>query len=1257
MSENEKMIYLNTPITTKENDIIGLSVCADKLSDAIDAGAQMIAITSPFGAGKTSVIDLLQERRANNKNEHILKIPMWSQLHQLENQTNELHKNFLYQISSLINHKRGTYISRRLSNNYGLLTLHANKQRSWLFFTIALLFGCASWCVNHFSENIESLLPFLKDKSEYLTITLAIIAIYIGIVVLTRAEIIFSSQKSEKERTIEEDEIIDLYRAEILKHSTYFGNWIRRITKNCKYRPLREHTYIIVVEDLDRTNDGKSVIEFLTELRKYYLPINYSKSKTARFKNKVVFIVNIKSESVLVSEIESRQKAIKKEIERNKPTESINEDIAEESILTDEENTILNDYTSEIYINEHLFAKIFDYVLDLQTINIIDYETVLEGLLNVKKDTINKLGLQTMGKLIEIPGMLWIVRGQTLDIREIKNRLNKAFLIFETLHNRFPTEKKQISFEKCAMVAYLTTAFEHEFYLTGDVAFQKLIEQDIKHKLDAKSCKEILNTKSDEYVKAVLELIESKLIDDSYRMYFYNYPKDSKIYSYSETIVQKAILYGEDSEELDGAIDKVLGSSSSIIVDSFEKMKQLKLRLPVILYQHEKLYLQALEHAENEIILWLDNFDISASAIDKNISEILRTLKYDASRNVYNSTHAKCFCNSFEKVFSEDGLLKLRACLCEQFPKEIIWYKSLFMGVHNIIRSSEMKFLSLADCISLINVNNDKFGFNEVEYIVNRFCEADITSDTDVDKVQSFLLSVKPKIDLTEITKLYLTFMKKIKAIIPEFEATVVELLNLEPDNEEEDEYSISLDEQESIFVEYQELINQVDCENLTRQTLSNVSEIQKFDGYERYSDDVASALYDNNFYVDYLLISLLKNNQIDLNDTNIYSTIKEYADWFYSESKVFRKLRIYIIENATDIISDFGFLFSDEVSVVSEREFDLIKNRTDIDENNILKLIPVQLVTETEATFISKYFCRKNQNNNIAFEFLKYVAKMDADIAKYCFESLEYVYAIQYYRFAAYKKTIIKNLFTKVLALDTCKGKLQFMEITKCLDSNFENAIAKELVNDKDLQNYYVKIVNNNAKSTTSITTTTLKNLYSFSTYHAMNDFVTERYYRDKKYIYYVVSKANYHKRFNMDSGDRFDVLWPVYVEIFSENNFTNTCSYMSKNYDFLRLIMKRKEYEGLSEDVRMNLAKVYQDSDSILNVLEYGTNFAIEYFSSIEGFVDYNAANTFVNIVEKNTQILASDEVYENVYEKLVNAPLKSRYTKLRKKNGYKK
>ena len=1234
MPDNEKMIYLNTPITTKENDIIGLSVCADKLSDAIDAEAQMIAITSPFGSGKTSIIDLLQEKRKDNKKEHILKIPMWSQLHQLENHTNELHKNFLYQISSLINHRRGTYISRRLSHNYGLFALHANKLLPWLFFTIALLLGCVAWCVNCFSESIETLLPILKDKSEYLTIALAILAIYIVIVVLTKAEIIFSSQKSENARTIEEDEIIDLYRTEILKHATRPGEWIRQKTIKWKHRPFREHKYIIVVEDLDRTNDGKSVIEFLTELRKYYLPINYSKNKKTRFKNKVVFIVNIKSESVLLSEIESKLTK-KQEIPKS---DSKPEHIFEE------------------YTREYVFAKIFDYVLNLQTINIMDYEVVLEGLLKSKKDILIKLGLKTSGKLIEIPGMLWIVRGRTIDIREIKNRLNKAFLIFETLQNRFPLEKEQISFEKCAIVAYLTTAFEYEFHLTDDIAFHKLIELNIKNELNAETCKMVLNSKNDEYVKAVLELTKSQLIDDSYRMYFYNYPKDSKIYSYSETIVQKAILYGEDSEGLDNAIDIVIECKSFVIVDSFEKMNQLKLRLPPVVYAHEKLYIQALSHAENEIILWLDNFDKSASAIDKNISEILRILAYDSPRNIYSDTQAKRFCDSWEKVFSEDGLLKLRAFLCKQFPHEINWYKDLFFGVHNIISDSEMQFLSIDDCINLINTDNDKFGINEVDYIINRFCESDEISDTVIEKVKVFLISVKQKIDLSELSKIYLRFMKKINYIVPKLEETVIEILDIDADNTEEDEYYISAKEQENIFIEYQELINQIDYKCLSEQTLKNISNIEKFDGYERYSDDVASFLYTKEFYVDYILINLLKDNFVDLKDTNIYSAIKEHIDWFSSENKIFRKLRSYIINNATDIINDFKFMFSYGLSVVSEKEFDLITLRKDINEENILELIPVQSVTEKEAKFISDYFCKKNQNNNVAFKFLQYVAKMDPDIAKQCFESLEYVYAIQYYRFAAYKKTTIKSLFTNILSLDTCKGKLRFMEITKCLDSGFESSISEDLSNDKDLQNYYVEIINNIARTSTSITTTTLKNLYSFNTYYAMNDIVTARYYRDKKFVHYVVSKANYHKQFKMDYGEKFEILWPVYVDIFSKNHFTNTCTYMAKNHDFLRLVIKRKAYEGLSEDVRLKLAKVYQDSNSIKNVIEYGTTFAINYFSAITGFVDTDAARTFIEIVEKHSPILASDKVYDNTYEKLLNGPLKARYTISRKRNGFK-
>ena len=102
---DDKIIFLNNSINQKSEDAIGYDAYVDKLNTAINSGAKMIAITSPFGSGKTTIIDLLSEKRAVNKNEKILKIPMWSQLNCLtadDNNSIELHKNFLYQISSAI---------------------------------------------------------------------------------------------------------------------------------------------------------------------------------------------------------------------------------------------------------------------------------------------------------------------------------------------------------------------------------------------------------------------------------------------------------------------------------------------------------------------------------------------------------------------------------------------------------------------------------------------------------------------------------------------------------------------------------------------------------------------------------------------------------------------------------------------------------------------------------------------------------------------------------------------------------------------------------------------------------------------------------------------------------------------------------------------------------------------------------------------------------------------------------------------------
>lgn len=62
--ENDlNLIFLNTPISDKCQDVIGMGKYIEKLNSAIDAGAQMIAVTSPFGSGKSSISELLEQKR------------------------------------------------------------------------------------------------------------------------------------------------------------------------------------------------------------------------------------------------------------------------------------------------------------------------------------------------------------------------------------------------------------------------------------------------------------------------------------------------------------------------------------------------------------------------------------------------------------------------------------------------------------------------------------------------------------------------------------------------------------------------------------------------------------------------------------------------------------------------------------------------------------------------------------------------------------------------------------------------------------------------------------------------------------------------------------------------------------------------------------------------------------------------------------------------------------------------------------------
>lgn len=149
ISANKSLVFMNTPITTTSEDVIGFSTYVEKLDAAISNGGQMVALTSPFGAGKTSIVELLQEKYRENSHKRVIKISMWSNLfptggngkagseegqktHIHSGDTTELHKGLVYQLISQISWRKGNYVSRRLSQNFGLLKVQTDKLPYWI---------------------------------------------------------------------------------------------------------------------------------------------------------------------------------------------------------------------------------------------------------------------------------------------------------------------------------------------------------------------------------------------------------------------------------------------------------------------------------------------------------------------------------------------------------------------------------------------------------------------------------------------------------------------------------------------------------------------------------------------------------------------------------------------------------------------------------------------------------------------------------------------------------------------------------------------------------------------------------------------------------------------------------------------------------------------------------------------------------------------------------------------------------------------
>lgn len=1290
---DDKIIFLNNSINQKSEDAIGYDTYVDKLNIAINSGAKMIAITSPFGSGKTTIIDLLAEKRSVNKNEKILKIPMWSQLNSLtadDNNSIELHKNFLYQISSAIDKRKGTYISRMLSGNYGLLKLHVNKIRYWVTTVLSLIFAFIGVILEKYSETICKFLPFVDDIPEFVSPMLLIIAIVFFVITITCTEILFSSKNSESKRVISADEIIDIYRNEIIN---FKGKKYSHLTKSARKSKIyqymqivqlneilhnnkiiddilnkhKEKTYIIVIEDLDRSNNGNAVIKFLTELRKYYIP----DLDCERLHNNIVFIVNIKPETMLFEDLlnnieDNRENDLTHLNNESSNTEGTTaEDITKED-MTAEKTVYRKKETAITECNlkiKDLYAKLFDFVLDLQTININDYETVLNNLLSKHISYFQNKGIYINEEdLSKTTGMQWIIRGRKLDIREIKHRLNRAIIIYETLLSRFPDKEKEIDFNKCAVASYIMCAYETDFNKTDDDSFDTIVELNMQKMLvDFHIVKEKLNTENENYSKDIRTLVLAKLITSDYRMYFYNYPQGSDIYTNDENAIINAILYDEYSDNLNDLTAKILENRPIVLKKAFEKLEDLQLPLPSTVINTENLFVSAVKNSMKSVLAFFNNIAVTDDSIDKTIDTIIKIMQYDKNRFVYTDKTIVEFLNCWEKQFEEKYIVKLREALCKNFHNEITLYKDLFFNTHNIISLKEYNYLPLKECVELTNKDSVNFTSNHVISIVNKFLALKKRTENDEKIVQSFLVSSSQAIEPYSIVGCFFDFMKHVNKISPDLACIVTSIIespltSLEEVNVNDDEndetigMTISKDAQKEIFNNYLELINNTAIESIPECVFEQINTFENFDNRYDYTESIADKMYDKGYILTYILIACKQKYKIDFSDEKILIAIKENEEWLNENLEDFFLIRKSVIIHSKNL-SLYSFLFTPRYPIITDSELISIFKRHDIDHSNIMNYIQSEALNDNIIIILCKYLNRKAINNNAAYDILLKVSDWTKEQVHLFFSKINFITSIQYYRFAKDKRYYIKRLYNEHFELETTDGILDFMEHTQYLEETLEKRLHKKC--DEEQEKRYIRIIQTRMGPATQAT---INNILNFKYYEGFDPSITAQFFNRAEYVWYVVSNTMFSKKFVIEKDpQKLTQLWPTYIDIFAgRKGFVNTKQYMSLNAEFLKMIVANKEYANFPDEALLKLSQIRQSADLIEEVFSRGDAFAIEYFSSFDGFLDTPDAKKFVELLESHEDVLISDEVKNEAYNKLVDPSLKGRYTRLRKMYG---
>ena len=633
--EIKPIIFQNKPITSEEKDLFDYSYQKQVLESAIENEARIIGIVGDYGTGKSSITKLLEKSR-KKKLDTIVNINLWGQFSEDFKDNNSLIKSFLFQLA-YANKKRNShfaqYINARFNKNNGKIGFSIATRK--IFF---LLFFAAIFILLFFTFNsITITVPSITEKDKFLNASiweqiLAVLSygryilLVIGFSFVTWAAGVaaptFTTWKSEGNYTPDNSDYYEIY-LRIIKRL------INAPFPILIFRKIINKKFIIFVDDLDRTSNKQIVVEFLKEIYKYLHLLPDSLQK------RLVFIISLKSESLLK--------------------------------LTNTELDAAD--------RNNIYSKIFDYTLSIKQIHNENYRDIVENLLLQERSSIislyNKCNKTVTDEkqLIKkvVSELKWIYSDENITIREIKERLNETFLLYQTLLHR-NYENPSIQLQKCAAVVFLKRKYSEEYdaLLTKEKEFAKLIRK-CNTVVNENEKKQAFSDNMNELTipDSLKQMIFSGDIEDDFSMYFYNYPKNSYVKNSKEKELFDALVHDDESfinkEDSDEIIREIIEKKNGKVIDeAFDKY--LQETLPEIVFQNENLFCYTIKKFKRKQLLAIE-------VIKKEVADFLS----DLSRSLDHLNMVLPFetSNTFKEQLTSRVISQIKEVLIHN-PREAI---------------------------------------------------------------------------------------------------------------------------------------------------------------------------------------------------------------------------------------------------------------------------------------------------------------------------------------------------------------------------------------------------------------------------------------------------------------------------------------------------------------------------------------------------------------------------------------------------------